>query len=51
MADPEFTYPEFYQRGEPFEGRCTLVGERGPELFIPAVSGEVIPKEDATDES
>jgi hypothetical protein len=29
--------------GPVFEGRATLVGERGPELFVPNTNGKIIP--------
>jgi hypothetical protein len=33
----------FANGGRPPVGRASIVGERGPELFVPSVPGEVIP--------
>lgn len=35
--------PQFANGGEPPVGQASLVGERGPELFIPKTAGTVIP--------
>jgi len=35
--------PTFATGGRPTVGRAALVGERGPELFVPSVAGTVIP--------
>jgi hypothetical protein len=35
--------PGFANGGTPPVGRASIVGERGPELFIPKVSGTIIP--------
>ena len=35
--------PKFANGGRPPVGRASLVGERGPELFVPRTSGTIIP--------
>tara|TARA_R100001530_G_scaffold132292_1_gene104590 strand:+ start:12464 stop:15013 length:2550 start_codon:yes stop_codon:yes gene_type:complete len=37
--------PAFADGGEPPVGRVSLVGERGPELFVPKSRGTIIPNE------
>ncbi len=37
--------PTFAAGGRPPVGRPSIVGERGPELFVPTVAGTVIPNE------
>ena len=35
--------PTFATGGRPTVGQAALVGEKGPELFVPSVAGTVIP--------
>jgi hypothetical protein len=35
--------PRFADGGSPPVGRASIVGERGPELFIPRTAGTIIP--------
>jgi hypothetical protein len=37
------TMPAFAEGGRPPMGRPSLVGERGPELFVPDVAGVIVP--------
>ena len=36
-------FPQFADGGRPPVGRPSIVGERGPELFVPGASGTIIP--------
>lgn len=38
-------FPTFADGGRPPVGRPSIVGERGPELFVPGASGTIIPNE------
>ena len=38
-------FPQFADGGRPPVGRPSIVGERGPELFVPGASGTIIPNE------
>ena len=40
---PNYGIPQFANGGRPPVGRPSLVGERGPELFVPDRSGTIIP--------
>lgn len=43
---PGFVPPGIRQLGGPVQpGRSFLVGEQGPELFVPKVSGEIVPND------
>lgn len=48
-ATPQYAnggyYPSFAEGGQPPVGQPSLVGERGPELFVPHESGTIIPHE------
>ena len=35
--------PKFAAGGDPPVGRVSLVGERGPELFVPKTAGTIVP--------
>ena len=37
------SFPEFADGGSPPVGKASIVGERGPELFVPKSSGTIIP--------
>jgi len=39
------TVRQFADGGRPPVGRPSIVGERGPELFVPGASGTIIPNE------
>jgi uncharacterized protein YoxC len=46
FADTDFTqgiFPQFADGGSPPVGRPSIVGERGPELFVPRTSGTIVP--------
>ena len=46
FADPGFTQgilPQFANGGNPPVGKPSIVGERGPELFVPRTSGTIVP--------
>ena len=44
MAAPSaFTMPGFAAGGRPPVGLPSMVGERGPELFVPDVAGTIVP--------
>lgn len=38
-----FVMPKFASGGDPYINRLNLVGERGPELFVPRVPGTIVP--------
>ena len=38
-------FPTFADGGRPPVGRPSIVGERGPELFVPGASGTIVPNE------
>ena len=40
---PKAAIPKFANGGRPPVGRASLVGERGPELFVPRSSGTIVP--------
>lgn len=40
---PKISIPGFHAGGRPPVGQLSLVGERGPELFIPDTAGTIIP--------
>ena len=40
---PNYGIKQFAAGGTPPVGRPSLVGERGPELFMPGVRGSIIP--------
>jgi hypothetical protein len=39
----DMSFPGFADGGEPITNRPSIIGERGPEMFIPKVPGTVIP--------
>jgi lambda family phage tail tape measure protein len=41
--DSYYNMPRFADGGSPPVGRASIVGERGPELFIPRTAGTIIP--------
>ena len=43
LGGPFASLPTFATGGRPTVGQAALVGERGPELFVPSVAGTVIP--------
>ena len=40
---PNYGIPQFANGGNPPVGRPSIVGERGPELFVPRTAGTIIP--------
>jgi lambda family phage tail tape measure protein len=42
-ADPAYAQAGFADGGEPPVGKASLVGERGPEMFVPRTAGTIIP--------
>ena len=40
---PNYGIPQFANGGTPPVGRPSIVGERGPELFIPGAKGTIVP--------
>lgn len=40
---PNYGIPQFANGGNPPVGRPSLVGERGPELFVPRSAGTIVP--------
>ena len=40
---PNYGIPQFANGGNPPVGRPSIVGERGPELFVPNTAGTIIP--------
>ena len=40
---PNYGIPQFADGGNPPVGRPSIVGERGPELFVPRTAGTIIP--------
>lgn len=43
MTQSQFQMPEFADGGSPPVGMPSLVGERGPEIFVPKTAGTIIP--------
>ena len=43
FGGPFASLPTFATGGRPTVGQAALVGEKGPELFVPSVAGTVIP--------
>jgi lambda family phage tail tape measure protein len=48
-ADPAYAQAGFAEGGEPPVGVASLVGERGPELFVPKRAGTIIPNHQLKD--
>ena len=42
-ATPKFKMPGFAKGGNPPVGKPSIVGEKGPELFVPSTSGTIVP--------
>ena len=40
---PNYGVPQFANGGNPPVGRPSIVGERGPELFVPRTAGTIVP--------
>ena len=40
---PNYGIPQFANGGNPPVGRPSIVGERGPELFVPRTAGTIVP--------
>ena len=43
LFNTDLGLPSFANGGRPPVGRASLVGERGPELFVPRTAGTIIP--------
>ena len=43
LGGPFASLPTFATGGRPTVGQAALIGEKGPELFVPSVAGTVIP--------
>ena len=48
FGGPFASLPTFAAGGRPSVGQAALVGEKGPELFVPSVAGTVIPNNKIT---
>ena len=48
FGGPFASLPTFATGGRPTVGQAALVGEKGPELFVPSVAGTVIPNNKIT---
>ncbi len=45
FGGPFASLPGFAKGGRPPVGRASIVGEKGPELFVPSTSGTIIPND------
>ena len=43
FGGPLASLPGFAKGGRPPVGRASIVGEKGPELFVPSTAGTIIP--------